>query len=82
MKIVEDAPQGVKPIDYNEIVEAFNRLEPNGDKAIKIARVYNITLFKEILGRRGGKSDVDFQAYSSGDHTYIKRLTQVEMTKD
>ncbi|MNL80376.1 hypothetical protein D3C87_2072150 [compost metagenome] len=49
--------------------------------AVKMEKVYNITLFKRTISNRGVASEVDFQAYNRGDNTFVKRLTQVAMTK-
>lgn len=82
MEIV-DTPADVKPlqqVDYTKLVTYYNNLEIG--QAVKLDKVSNITLFKNALSRRGVKVGTDAQAFTHGDHTFVKRLTTVEMKKD
>lgn len=73
-------PPSRTPLDYPKIAAHYNELQLQG--ALKLEKVYNISLFKARLERRGVKRDIDFIAYNSGDHTYIQRLTAKTMKKD
>lgn len=78
-------------IDYNEIADWYNLKTPVGG-ALKRERVYNITLFKNALARRGLVVNKDFRAVTKTTlnekteqeetHTYIVKLTSTPMRKD
>lgn len=78
MKAVTDPPKPLAPINYAEICKAYNNISVG--EAIELDMVYNITLFKRYLANHGNAvNDVDFQAYSVSNHTYLKRLTEKQM---
>ena len=80
MRVVKhEERQPLARIDYDKIADNYNRLEVGG--AVIIDKVYNITLFKQHLERRGLSSNTDFYAFNKGDETCIKRLSQACMTK-
>ena len=64
-------------IDYAELAKHYNTLQIDG--AVVMDKVYNITLFKRALARRGVVIDTDFQAYNANGKTYVKRLTATRM---
>jgi hypothetical protein len=80
MKVVEHEERTPNtPIDYSKLADFYNRLEIGG--AVEMDQVYNITLFKQAIERRGlGLGD--FQAFNKGGKTLVKRLTQALMSKD
>lgn len=68
------------PIEYNKLADLYNRLEVGG--AVQMDKVYNITLFKKALARRGVVIDTDCSAFNKDGKTLVKRLSQAVMTKD
>lgn len=82
MKVVpNEGRTPLVPIDYVKLAEFYNGLEVGG--AVEMdEKVYNITLFKQALGRRGVVSEVDFHAFNKDGKTLVKRLTLVDMTKE
>lgn len=82
MKVVSNEERTpLVPIDYAKLADFYNSSEVGG--AVEMdEQVYNITLFKKALSRRGVVSEVDFHAFNKGGKTLVKRLTLVEMTKE
>lgn len=81
MKVVnEGAPSALNKIDYNKLADYYNSAEVEG--AVEMDEVYNITLFKKALERRGLTLDEDFSAFNKDGKTFVKRLSQASMTKD
>ena len=82
MKIVNNEERSpMQRIDYSKLADLYNRLE-NGGAVEMDEQVYNITLFKKHLARRGVVIGTDFEAFNRDGKTVVKRLTQVAMTKD
>lgn len=81
MKVVEKAGHAPRtPIDYAKLAEFYNALEVGG--AVEMDAVYNITNFKEALGRRGLALKTDVDAFSHSGKTLVKRLSQAVMTQE
>jgi hypothetical protein len=81
MKVVKEEVGSPRiAIDYNKLAEYYNTAEIEG--AVEMDEVYNITLFKKALTRRGLELDVDFSAFNKDGKTLVKRLSQALMTKD
>ena len=81
MKVVEKAGHATRtPIDYATLAEFYNALEVGG--AVEMDAVYNITNFKEALGRRGLVHGTDVSAFSHSGKTLVKRLSQAVMTQE
>lgn len=81
MKVVEKAGHAPRtPIDYVTLAEFYNALEVGG--AVEMDAVYNITNFKEALGRRGLVLKKDVDAFSHSGKTLVKRLSQAVMTQE
>jgi hypothetical protein len=81
MKVVEHEERTPNtPIDYNKLADYYNRLEIGG--AVEMDQVYNITLFKEAVERRGIRREVDFLAFNRDGKTIVKRESQAPMNKD
>lgn len=81
MKVVPK--EGREPrasIDYKKLAELYNSLEVGG--AVEMEPVYNITLFKDALGRRGVVLDTDFSAFNKDGITLVKRLSMAAMTQE
>ncbi|CAD5377404.1 hypothetical protein OF001_U20331 [Pseudomonas sp. OF001] len=77
VEIVEGtAPAPHNRIDYAEIVDVFNKTYVGGK--FRIPKVYNVTLFRNNLLRRGLTAD-DISVYQRGDHCYIQRLSDAVM---
>jgi hypothetical protein len=75
MQTVDHAKgRAAEPIDYAELAKHYNTLQIDG-AVVMPKKVYNITLFKQAVARRGLKSELDFQAYNADGKTYVKRLT-------
>lgn len=71
-----DAPAPVKRIDYVELAQHYNALEVG--KSLKLGRVYNTTLFRQSLLRRGlGEGDV--HVYQRRGSCYITRKSETLM---
>lgn len=78
IEIVEGAaPDPHNRIDYAEIVDVFNKTYVGGK--VRIPRVYNVTLFRNSLLRRG-LTAADISVYQRGAHCYIQRLTDAVMS--
>lgn len=85
------APTALERIDYNEIADWYNFKVPVGG-ALKREKVYNITLFKHAIARRGlivnrdftatNKTTTNEQTGQQETHTYIVKLTSNQMRKD
>lgn len=75
----KDQPKGINRIDYAKLADYYNQNEIG--EAVSMDQVYNISIFKESLERRGLVRDQDFVAYTTGGKTFVKRLTSVPMTK-
>lgn len=83
MKIVSEKDAGPKErnvVDYAKLADYYNRCEVG--QAVELDKVNNVTLFKRSLDLRGIKRATDYQAFNKDGKTYVKRLTQVRMTKD
>lgn len=82
MKVVtkEDAQKERERIDYSAIADFYNRLQVG--EALQIEAVYNITLFRKRIVKRGLKADVDFEAFGKNGKTLVKRLSTARMSKD
>jgi len=81
MKVVPEEGRSPRTsIDYGKLAELYNALEIGG--AVEMDPVYNITLFKDALARRGLVNLEDFSAFNKDGRTLVKRLTQAAMTKD
>lgn len=82
MKVVkEEVGSPRTPIDYNKLADYYNSAEIGG--AVQMDEpVYNITLFKKAISRRGLVLDVDYTAFNKDGKTLVKRLSQALMTKD
>lgn len=81
MKVVPQEDRSARiPIDYVKLAEYYNALEVGG--AVEMDAVYNITLFKQALERRGVVETTDFTAFTKHGKTLVKRLTQADMTKE
>lgn len=77
IEIVEGiAPAPQNRIDYAEIVDVFNKTYVGGK--FRIPKVYNVTLFRNTLLRRGLTAK-DIAVYQRGDHCYVQRLTDAVM---
>lgn len=78
MHTVEHAKgPSAEQIDYAALATHYNALQIGG--AVVMDKVYNITLFKRALERRGVVHNTDFQAYNADGKTYVKRLTITRM---
>ena len=71
-----DAPAPVKRIDYVELAQHYNALEVG--KSLKLGRVYNTTLFRQSLQRRG-LADSDVDVYQRKGSCYITRKSETLM---
>ncbi|MBC7198169.1 MAG: hypothetical protein H5U32_02860 [Pseudomonas balearica] len=71
-----DAPAPVKRIDYSALAEHYNALEVG--KTLKLDQVYNITLFRQALVRRG-LGDEDVEVYQRKGNCFITRKTETLM---
>lgn len=71
-----DAPAPVKRIDYVTLASAYNALEVG--EVIKIGKVYNTTLFRQSLLRRG-LGDGDVYVYQRKGACFITRKSQTLM---
>jgi len=74
----EDTPSPMQ-IDYALIARKYNTAEQGG--SVKMKKVYNITLFKKALSRRGVRESIDFQAFNQDGFTYVKRISALRMTE-
>lgn len=63
-------------IDYAELVDIYNKTYVTGK--IRIPKVYNVTLFRKSLLRRG-LTEKDLAVWQRGQHCYIQRLTDAVM---
>lgn len=79
MKPVSDLPQPQSQafIDYGALTKKYNELEMTA--GLQLEKVYNITLFKRALERRGLIHGEDFHAYNKNGSTYVQRLTEKRM---
>lgn len=68
------------PINYGEVASLYNAAQING--GVELDRVYNITLFKRTLTRRGLVEGVDFTAANHKSITLVTRLSPKKMTKE
>lgn len=82
MKVVtkEDAQKERERIDYSAIADFYNRLQIG--EALQIEPVYNITLFRQRLAKRGVEADKDFEAFGKNGKTLVKRLSAARMSKE
>lgn len=71
-----DSPSPANRIDYAELVDIYNKTYVGGK--FRIPRVYNVTLFRRNLLRRGLAAD-DIAVYQRGGHCYLQRLTDAVM---
>lgn len=66
-------------IDYESLAKLYNAAALND--GVEMTRVYNITLFKRALSRRGIEAGKDFEAFSHGEVTIVKRLSTAVMSR-
>lgn len=66
-------------IDYAKLSTMYNE-SAVGD-GVELDKVYNITLFKKALERRGVIVGKDVEAFSSGDVTIVKRISTAAMSR-
>lgn len=76
MQVVEEHPNPVKRHDYEQIAEVYNGTEIG--QAVRLDRVYNTTLFRQALERRG-LTAADAAVYQRGDYCFIARKTETQM---
>lgn len=83
MKVVKEEDIGTPrvAIDYNKLADFYNASQV-GAGIETDEEVYNITLFKRALNRRGLKVNEDFSAFNKDGKTFVKRLSEALMTKD
>jgi hypothetical protein len=72
---VEDLPAPTKWLDYDEIATLYNTIAIG--QAVKIKKVYNVTLFRQAIERRG-LSSADVHIYQRGS-CYIERKSDTPM---
>ena len=65
-------------IDYQAIAREYNQLRIGGRLIRK--SVYNITLFKQILARRGLTSS-DVRVFQAAGSCYMERVTSAVMSE-
>ncbi len=82
MEIVksEDSPKPLNAIDYAEVAKSYNRIQPL--QALRMGQVYNISLFKAALVRRGVTHGTDFKAFNKKGHTYVQRVSEKNMREE
>lgn len=66
-------------IDYDRLRELYNEAPVGG--GVEMDRVYNISLFKQALVRRGLVPGKDVDAFTSGEQTIVKRTSTAVMTR-
>jgi hypothetical protein len=76
MEVIDEVPAPVRRQDYPAISKAYNEM-PVG-KALKLPRVYNVTLFRKTLTRHG-LEDTDAAVFQRGNACFIQRKTETLM---
>lgn len=71
-----NAPSPTNRIDYAEVVDIYNKTYVGGK--FRMPKVYNVTLFRNNLLRRGLTAE-DICVYQRGGHCYIQRLSETVM---
>lgn len=67
-------PKPMQPIDYGKLAMLYNQIDEI-DGYVELDQVYNITLFKQALERRGVVSGKDFIALNRKPYTYVIKKT-------
>lgn len=73
---VTETPAPVQRIDYEELASHYNDLDV--DETLKMPSVYNTTLFKKTLERKGLGAD-DVEVYQRKGNCYITRKSTATM---
>lgn len=76
MEVIDAVPTPVKRHDYKAIAKAYNKM-PVG-KALKMPRVYNITLFRKTLAGYGLK-EADANIFQRNNACFIERKSEALM---
>jgi len=76
IEVDQDAPTPVKRNDYGVIADRYNEIEVG--QALRMSKVYNITLFRRTLARFG-LSPADTSVYQRGGHCFIQKKSETQM---